>query len=80
STRVDHAAYAGAVADALRATGARGILLTPHDAVPGDDRLLVRRFVPMRTLLPRCRALVHHGGIGTAALACEAGIVQVVTP
>lgn len=80
STRVDHAAYARAVADALRTTGARGILLTPHDAAPDSDRLLVRRFVPMRTLLPRCRALVHHGGIGTAALAFEAGIAQVVTP
>ncbi|WP_175724864.1 glycosyltransferase [Burkholderia ambifaria] len=80
STRVDHAVYARAVADAMRATGARGILLSPHDAAPDDDRLLVRRFVPMRTLLPRCRALVHHGGIGTAALAFEAGIPQVVTP
>ncbi|WP_175804463.1 glycosyltransferase [Burkholderia ambifaria] len=80
STRVDHAVYARAVADAIRATGARGILLSPHDAAPDDDRLLVRRFVPMRTLLPRCRALVHHGGIGTAALAFEAGIPQVVTP
>lgn len=80
STLVDHAAYARAVADALRATGARGILLTPHDAASDGNRLLVRRFVPMRTLLPRCGALVHHGGIGTAALAYEAGIVQVVTP
>ncbi|QTD92510.1 glycosyltransferase [Burkholderia anthina] len=80
STRIDHAAYARAVSDALRATGARGILLTPHDAATDGERLLVRRFVPMRTLLPRCRALVHHGGIGTAALAYEAGIVQVVTP
>lgn len=80
STRVDHAAYARAVADALRANGARGILLSPHDAAPDGDRLLVRRFVPMRKLLPRCRALVHHGGIGTAALAFEAGIPQVVTP
>ncbi|WP_175797200.1 glycosyltransferase [Burkholderia ambifaria] len=80
STRVDHAVYARAVADAIRATGARGILLSPHDAAPDGDRLLVRRFVPMRTLLPRCRALVHHGGIGTAALAFEAGIPQVVTP
>jgi len=80
STLVDHAAYARAVADTLRATGARGILLTPHDAARDGDRLLVRRFVPMRTLLPRCRALVHHGGIGTAALAFEAGIPQVVTP
>lgn len=80
STRVDHAAYARAVADALRATGARGILLTSQDAAPDSDRLLVRRFVPMRTLLPRCSALVHHGGVGTAALAFEAGIAQVVTP
>ncbi|RQS66856.1 glycosyltransferase [Burkholderia sp. Bp8963] len=84
STLVDHAAYARAVAQALHATGARGILLTPADVAPDPDRLLVRllarRFVPMRTLLPRCRALVHHGGIGTAALACEAGIPQVVTP
>ncbi|KVH41515.1 glycosyltransferase [Burkholderia diffusa] len=80
STLIDHAAYARAVADALRATGARGILLSPHDAAPDGDRMLVRRFVPMRTLLPRCRALVHHGGIGTAALAFEAGIPQVVTP
>ncbi|AOK08189.1 glycosyltransferase [Burkholderia sp. AU28942] len=80
STLVDHAAYARAVAHATRAVGARGILLSAHDAAPGDDQLLVRRFVPMRTLLPRCRALVHHGGIGTAALAFEAGIPQVVTP
>jgi rhamnosyltransferase subunit B len=34
----------------------------------------------MRTLLPRCAAMVHHGGIGTAALAFAAGIPQVVTP
>ncbi|WP_175750782.1 glycosyltransferase [Burkholderia anthina] len=80
STLIDHAAYARAVSDALRATGTRGILLTPHDAATDGERLLVRRFVPMRTLLPRCRALVHHGGIGTAALAYEAGIVQVATP
>jgi rhamnosyltransferase subunit B len=42
--------------------------------------VLVRDFVPMRKLLPHCAALVHHGGIGTAALAFEAGIAQVVTP
>ncbi|WP_175038405.1 glycosyltransferase, partial [Burkholderia stagnalis] len=80
STRVDHAAYARAASEALRITGARGILLTPGDVPAGGASLLVRRFVPMRTLLPRCRALVHHGGIGTAALAYEAGIAQVVTP
>ncbi len=42
--------------------------------------LLKRRYVPLAALLPRCRALVHHGGIGTASLAYAAGVPQVVTP
>ncbi|KVE23910.1 glycosyl transferase family 1 [Burkholderia singularis] len=84
STLVDALEYARAVAEAVHATGVRGLLLTPdvervaRDAVSAG--LLVRRYVPLRTLLPRCRALVHHGGIGTASLAYEAGIAQVVTP
>ena len=45
-----------------------------------SDRVLQRPFLPMRALLPRCAAIVHHGGIGTAALAYAAGIAQVVTP
>jgi rhamnosyltransferase subunit B len=80
STHIDHAAYARAAADALRITGARGILLTPDQTRTGSSVLLVRRFVPLRSLLPRCRVLVHHGGIGTVALAYEAGIPQIVTP
>ncbi|CAN0625033.1 rhamnosyltransferase subunit B [Burkholderia multivorans] len=80
STLIDHAGYARTIADALRLTGARGILLTPADVVADQRNLLARRFVPMRGLLPRCGALVHHGGIGTAALAYAAGIPQVVTP
>jgi rhamnosyltransferase subunit B len=80
STRIDHAAYARAVADALRITGTRGILLTPDRTGTGSNTLLVRRFVPMRALLLRCRVLVHHGGIGTVALAYAAGIPQIVTP
>ncbi|WLE62147.1 glycosyltransferase [Burkholderia plantarii] len=92
STRVDGAGFARATAEAMRATGTRGILITP-DAAPADaheppeashahamPRLLTRRYLPLRRLLPRCRALVHHGGIGTASLAYEAGIAQVVMP
>jgi rhamnosyltransferase subunit B len=39
-----------------------------------------RRFdwAPLSRLLPRACALVHHGGIGTAAAALAAGIPQVV--
>jgi rhamnosyltransferase subunit B len=88
STLIDSKHYAGVVAESLRATGLRGILLTPdaqtagtHDLMhDAHGTLLKRRYVPMRTLLPRCRALVHHGGIGTAALAYAAGIAQIVTP
>ncbi len=84
STRIDGAGYAAAVAEAMRATGARGILITAdtarQDGEPDSSRLLRRRYVPLRALLPKCRALVHHGGIGTASLAYEAGVAQVVTP
>jgi rhamnosyltransferase subunit B len=81
STLIDAAGYRRAVEHALKLTGARGLLLAADEgAVPASSTLLARRYVPMRALLPRCRALVHHGGIGTASLAYEAGIPQVVTP
>ncbi|MFM0074312.1 glycosyltransferase [Paraburkholderia sediminicola] len=83
STLIDQARYTEAVSAALAESGLRGILLTPDaPAVKADAQgaLLKRRYVPLQKLLPRCRALVHHGGIGTAALAYAAGIPQVVTP
>ncbi|ASV98780.1 glycosyltransferase [Paraburkholderia aromaticivorans] len=89
STLIDQARYGRAVRDTLRESGLRGILLRPdatieHRAAEDEaislPMLIERRYVPLQTLLPRCRALVHHGGIGTAALAYAAGIPQVVTP
>ncbi|WP_434114881.1 glycosyltransferase [Paraburkholderia caffeinilytica] len=93
STLIDHERYTNAVRAALMESGLRGILLTPDaprpDAIAAQTAggsadaqgvLLKRRYVPLQKLLPRCRAMVHHGGIGTAALAYAAGIPQVVTP
>ncbi|AXL49028.1 glycosyl transferase family 1 [Paraburkholderia caffeinilytica] len=94
STLIDQARYTAAVSAALMESGLRGILLTPDapradadTAVASADGLadaqgvlLKRRYIPLQKLLPRCRALVHHGGIGTAALAYAAGIPQIVTP
>ena len=37
-------------------------------------------FAPLSLLLPRCAALVHHGGIGSAAQAMAAGIPQLIRP
>ncbi len=72
-----------AAADACRRLGRRGILLTRYpEQLPADlsDDVRAFQYVPFRALLPRCSAVVHHGGTGTTALACAAGIPHVVTP
>lgn len=70
-------------AEACRLTNRRGILLTKFaDQVP--DKLppgvVHFSYVPLTTLMPRCAAIVHHGGIGTTSQALAAGVPQVVTP
>lgn len=37
-------------------------------------------YVDFETVLPRCRAIVHHGGMGTLSQAIKAGIPQVIRP
>ena len=49
----------------------------PRD-LPADVRVLT--YAPFGALLPHCAAIVHHGGIGTAARALEAGVPQLVVP
>jgi len=36
--------------------------------------------VPFEDVLPRCRAIVHHGGIGTMSKAFASGIPQLILP
>ena len=72
-----------ASAEACRLAGLRGLLLTRHrEQVPTDLPAGVRHFdyAPFSELLPRCAALVHHGGIGTTAQALAAGVPQVIMP
>jgi len=72
-----------AAASACRSLGCRGVLLAANgNWVPDTLPAGVRHFsyVPFRQLLPRARALVHHGGLGTGALAMAAGLPQVVRP
>ncbi|WP_025600207.1 glycosyltransferase [Burkholderia sp. WSM2230] len=82
SSLIDERTYFRAVEEALHRTGTRAIVLSGTAGARALARrdVLVRDFVPLRTLLPHCAAMVHHGGIGTAALAFAAGIPQVVTP
>lgn len=72
-----------AAVDACRRLGRRALVLTPYaDQVPGAASGSVRRFayLPLREILPRAAAIVHHGGIGTCAQGLAAGIPQLIVP
>ncbi len=80
--RHGHAFFAAAVA-LLQRLGRRGVLLGKSGAqVPANlpPQVLHRDYAPLRTLLPRSAAFVHHGGIGSAAQALAAGVPQLVVP
>jgi rhamnosyltransferase subunit B len=70
-------------AAACQMLGKRGLLLTRHrEHLPEHLPEGVRHvdFAPFSQLLPRCAALVHHGGIGTSSQALRAGTPQLVVP
>ena len=72
-----------AAADACGQLGRRGLLLTRYrEQVPTEMPDGVRHcdYVPLTEVLPRAAALVHHGGIGSAAQALAAGIPHLVMP
>lgn len=69
--------------EACQHLGRRGLLLTRYpDQLPAPLPTQVRHFdyVPFSQLLPRCAALVHHGGVGTLAQGLAAGVPQLVMP
>ena len=75
--------FLAAAADACHQLGRRGILLTRYPAqLPSRLPDEVRHFdyVPLSVALPRAAALVHHGGIGTAAQGLASGRPQLVMP
>jgi UDP:flavonoid glycosyltransferase YjiC (YdhE family) len=68
---------------AVRAAGARALVIgaTPDalpDPLPAD--VLALPFAPFSAIYPRCAAVIHHGGIGTAAQALRAGVPQLIVP
>ncbi|MEI6278237.1 MAG: glycosyltransferase [Verrucomicrobiae bacterium] len=77
-----HLAKAHALArETTRQIGGRALLVgktAPAFALP--DGLFYYPHVAFEDVFPRCRAVVHHGGIGTTAKAFAAGIPQLVLP
>jgi rhamnosyltransferase subunit B len=72
-----------ASAETCRRLGNRGLLLTRHgEQIPPNlpPGVIHVDYAPFSELLPRCAALVHHGGVGTTAQALAAGVPQLVMP
>lgn len=80
---IQAAAFFAAGIEACRALGVPAVVLTPHreqlpTALPAGVHHFT--FAPLSQILPRCAALVHHGGIGTTAAALAGGIPQIIMP
>jgi rhamnosyltransferase subunit B len=78
SANVDVERFVTAARDATRALGTRGIFVGPGS--DANDDFIAIPHAPFERLLPRCRAIVHHAGIGTAMHAFAAGIPQLLVP
>ena len=71
-----------AAVDASTRLNRRAVLLTRYTAQlpPLPPNVHHEGFAPLSRLLPRCAALVHHGGIGTLAQGLAAGVPQLTMP
>ncbi len=67
---------------AVRGLGLRAIMERGLAGIgrEGVRDVLVTDELPHAALFPRCAVVVHHGGPGTTALACRAGVPQIVVP
>ncbi len=66
-----------------RKKGLRGLLLgvaPGSHPQPRNPSMLQVDFAPLAGVLRRASVLVHHGGVGTCALAFRAGVPQIVIP
>jgi UDP:flavonoid glycosyltransferase YjiC (YdhE family) len=76
-------AFFAAGVDASEHLGRRALLLTRYPEqistrLPSSIRHFA--YAPFSKVLPRCAAIVHHGGIGTCAQGLAAGIPQLTMP
>jgi len=68
---------------AAHAAGARALVIgAPSEVLPDPmpTGMLALPFAPFSKIYPRCAAVIHHGGIGTAAQALRAGAPQLIVP
>lgn len=78
------------VLEAIHRTGNRAIVLSGWSALSDSEAVdllaeqsaefLFIDAIPHEWLLPRCKAIIHHGGAGTTAAGLKAGIPNIVAP
>ena len=71
------------VTEAIRLSHNRAIFLTgwgDWKIEESSENILYLESVPFVWLLPRCKAVIHHGGAGTTAAGLRAGIPNIVIP
>lgn len=76
-------AFFAAALGAVKKLGCRAVFLTPYrNVLPENlpDSIGWFPYAPFSVILPQCRLLVHHGGIGTCAQAMQAGVPQLIQP
>ena len=69
--------------EACQKLNARGILLTKFRAnrpAQLPESILHCDYAPFLSIFPKCRAVVHHGGIGTTGKVLASGVPQLVMP
>jgi rhamnosyltransferase subunit B len=73
--------YASAIRSISR-LGQRGLFLTRHPQQLPElpEGVMHFDYAPFSKVLPRCKAIVHHGGVGTTAQSIGAGCPQLVLP
>jgi rhamnosyltransferase subunit B len=75
--------FFGAALRACEQADERGLLLGSvgqHLSQRLPSTVRAEAYVPFGWLLPRARALAHHGGVGSCAQALRAGIPQLIVP
>lgn len=75
--------FFAAAVDAVTRIRRRALLLTRYpQQLPASlpSHVLHVPYVPFSQVLPRCAAVVHHGGIGSCAQGLAAGVPQLIMP
>ncbi len=69
------------ISDVCAELGERALIYSPVNGatnVPHADHVKLVGLVDYSTILPRCRAVVHHGGAGTTAAGLRAGMPTLI--